>query len=91
MLEHFPFDLHSPGKLLVLLAMLLVLGIWRRNVWLSVSSGVAVFSAVLSWYYGYRLAPRFLALADASAFWFGVLSFGIFLVVTIRGARKEAS
>jgi hypothetical protein len=48
MLQHFPFTLHSPGKLLVFLVMLFVLGIWRRNAWLSVSSGIAVVSAIVS-------------------------------------------
>jgi hypothetical protein len=91
MLQHFPFTLHNPGKLLVFLVMLFVLGVWRRNAWLSVSSGIATLSAIVSWHYGYTLSPSSLSLADASAFWFGVLSIGIFLVVMIRDARKEAS
>lgn len=93
MLEHFPLGLHNPVKaweLLAFLATLFAYGTWRRNGWLSVAAGIAVFSTLVSWHYGYRLSPRVLTLADASSYWFGILSIVIFVVVMIREARKEA-
>jgi hypothetical protein len=82
-------DGYRLAKIAALLATFAVVGLGRRNVWLSMSGASAVVCMIVSWHYGYRLSQRVDSALQVCGFTFGLLTFILWVRFMNRQQRSK--